>query len=177
MSTNTSIHNRDLHVWLCTKKLFDETIFWQAVFFRVEVSVSAIAKNHKNTVLTLLGGRDVSDGFRVLQFPKLQIHLKHLDPPKSVKTIFLWFLAIAETLSSTLKKTACQKIVSSLRFSRHNLTCKSLSWILVLVDTNSVYTPNYMTSAKYRGTEVHFYLFGTTTRLGGLFDGARMKQG
>ena len=97
--------------------------------------------------------------------------------PKSVKTLFLWFLAIAETLSSTLKKTACQKIVSSLRFSRHNFTCKSLSWILVLVDTNSVYTPNYMTSAKYRDTEVHSYLFGTTTTLGGLFDGARMKQG
>ena len=98
-------------------------------------------------------------------------------PLRSVRTLFLWFLAIAETLSSTLKKTACQKIVSSLRFSRHNFTCKSLSWILVLVYTNSVYTPNYMTSAKYRGTEVHYYLFGTTTTLGGLSDGARMKQG
>ena len=96
---------------------------------------------------------------------------------RSVRTLFLWFLAVAETLSSTLKKTACQKIVSSLRFSRHNFTCKSLSWILVLVDTNSVYTPNYITSAKYRDTEVHFYLFGTTPTLGGLFDGARMKQG
>ena len=42
------------------------------------------------------------------------------------ETLFLWFLAIAETLSSTLKKTVCQKIVSSLRFSRHNLTCKSI---------------------------------------------------
>ena len=97
-------------------------------------------------------------------------------PLRSVRTLFLWFLAVAETLSSTLKKTACQKIVSSLRFSRHNFTCKSLSWILVLVDTNCVYAPNYMTSAKYRDNEVHSYLFGTTT-LGGLFDGARMKQG
>ena len=46
----------DLHVRLCRENLSDETIFWQAVFFSVELSVSAIAKNHKNRVLTLFGG-------------------------------------------------------------------------------------------------------------------------
>ena len=112
--------------------------------------------------------------FRKSKTPKSSETSRHL---RSVRILFLWFLAVAETLSSTLKKTACQKIVSSLRFSRHNFTCKSLSWILVLVDTYSLYTPNYMTSAKYRGTEVQFYLFGTITTLGGLFDAARMKQG
>ena len=72
MSTNTSIHDKDLHVKLCRENLSDETIFLQAVFFSVELSVSAIAKNHKNRVLTLLGGRDVSDDFDVFDFRKIK---------------------------------------------------------------------------------------------------------
>ena len=72
VSTGASIHDKDLHVKLCTKNLSDETIFWQTVFFSVELSVSAIAKNHKNRVLTLLRDRDVSDDFDVFDFSKLQ---------------------------------------------------------------------------------------------------------
>ena len=72
MSTNTSIHDKDLYIKLCTKNLSDETIFWQAVFFSVELSVSATAKNHKNRILTLLRGRDVSDDSDVFDFSKIK---------------------------------------------------------------------------------------------------------
>ena len=70
MYTNTSIYDKDLHVKLCRENLSDETIFWQATFFRVELSVSATAKNHKNRVLTR--DRDVSDDFDVFDFSKIK---------------------------------------------------------------------------------------------------------
>ena len=102
----------DLHVKLCRENLSDETIFWQAAFFSMELSVSATAKNHKNRVLTLLRDRDVSDDFDVFDFSKLQNakSIGKISTPKSVKTPFLCFFAIAETLSLTLKSPFVKRL-------------------------------------------------------------------
>jgi len=66
--------------------------FAQAVFFSVELSVSAIAKNHKNRVLTLLGGVEMFQMilvFLIFRKSKTPKSSETSRPPKSVKTLFL----------------------------------------------------------------------------------------
>ena len=130
-------------------------------------------------VLTLLGDRDVSDDFDDFDFRKIK-NIKIIGnistPQKCKNPIFVIFANRGNTQLDAKKARLSKDCLIAEIFSTQ-LYMQILVWILVLVDTYSLYTPNYMTSAKYRGTEVHYYLFGTTTTLGGLSDGARMKQG